>query len=83
MRELVFDRNDEPVTIGDRVRILTIPASLPAGLPIEDQLAIKAQLGKLLVVESIREAGELELEFFDADGNPHTIWLEGRCVEKI
>lgn len=83
MHQASVDCRGNPLAIGDRVRVVEIPPSLPRGLPDQDQLAIRGQVGKTLAIEDFNEAGDAELEFADGDGNIHTIWLELRCLEKV
>jgi len=71
------------IKVGDKVRIISIPPELPQGLPEEDQEAINAQKGKILVVQEVNENSYAELEFTDTSGQIHTIWLKFRYLEKI
>lgn len=80
--KLPFDRDNEEIILGDSVRIIEIPACLLDGLPEEDQIAIRAQLGKVLIVEGFGEDGSVELEFIDIAGAIHFIWIAPRCLEK-
>lgn len=70
-----LDRNGNPIAAGDNVRVVEIPAQLPCGLPQEDQLAIRQQVGRTLIIAAFNEDGHAELEFIDGSGCMHTIWL--------
>lgn len=82
MNQVHFDRNKNPITIGDHIRIIEIPEGLPEGLPEEDQVAIYAQVGKVLVVQGFEMDGSAELEFVDDAGHIHTIWINPNYLEK-
>ena len=60
---------------GDRVILTTAPASLLRGLPKEDQHAIRSIVGQPVVLAGF-SYGQAELEFNDAQGGDHTIWVE-------
>ncbi len=82
MLNAIVDRNDKPIAAGDSVKVIEIPALLPQGLPEEDQIAIHAQLGKVLIVQGFNQSGYVELEFVDVAGYIHTIWIGSHCLEK-
>jgi hypothetical protein len=56
------------------------PDSLLNGLPLKDQMAIKAVVGKPVVLVSI-DNGEAELDFVDDDGYGHTIWVADDLIK--
>ena len=60
---------------GSSVILTSAPASLLNGLPEEDQRAIKSIVGHPVLLAGYTH-GQAELEFFDADGDAHTIWVE-------
>ena len=76
------DRMGLPLRVGDSVLVREIPTMLLNGLPPSDRTAITAQVGKTLVVAGFDEHGFVELEFIDADDNPHTIWIAPMALEK-
>jgi hypothetical protein len=76
------DRNGTAVAIGDAVAYVEATQGLLRGLPAEDQVAIKQQVGKVLEIVGFNDYGKLELEFIDHAGIHHTIWVEGSCVVK-
>lgn len=76
------DCNRLPLVVGDDVVIVTTPEQLLEGLPDEDQTAILAQVGQTLKVSGFDEYGYAEIEFVDAKGIAHTIWIEPRCLLK-
>ena len=81
----LFERKDrlgQSLQVGDSVLVCEIPMTLLDGLPSEDQLAITAQKGKTLTLAGFDEHGFAELDFLDADHNPHTIWIAPTALEK-
>lgn len=60
---------------GDLVVILNVPYTLLAGLPDDDQDAIKSIIGKPVTFAGI-SYGQAELEFSDNQGDVHTIWVD-------
>ncbi len=68
--------------VGDMVLVNEIPGTLLAGLPIEDQVAISLQKGKIVELLGFDDYGFAELDFFDDSGNLHTIWIEPTALEK-
>ena len=67
--------------IGDTVLIKRIPEALLIDLPEEDQEAIRACAGQLLSISGFDVYGQAEIEFFDLQGNLHTIWIQTDCLE--
>ena len=70
--------------VGDEVMLLAAPSELLSNLPIEDQNAVKAQVGNILIVQDIDEYGNPELEFYEPDepNHSHTIWLDPINLKK-
>jgi hypothetical protein len=64
---------------GDRVILTAAPASLLRGLPEEDQNAIRSIVGQPVVLAGF-SYGQAELEFKDAQGDDHTIWVETALI---
>jgi hypothetical protein len=64
---------------GDRVILTSAPASLLRGLPKEDQKAIRSIVGRPVVLAGL-SYGQAELEFTDANGDDHTIWVEPALI---
>ena len=64
---------------GDRVILTTAPAALLRGLPKEDQKAIQAIVGQPVTFAGF-SYGQAELEFKDARGDDHTIWVEPTLI---
>ena len=59
---------------GSRVILVDAPASLLRDLPKEDQKAIKSIVGRPVTLAGF-SYGQAELEFTDAEGDEHTIWV--------
>ncbi len=76
------DVNGNPLSEGDQVMFLCAPEELLKGLLTEDQVAIKAQVGKSLNVEGFDAYGKAELEFQSDDEHIHTIWVNSIHLEK-
>jgi hypothetical protein len=65
---------------GARVVLKELPAGLLDGLPATDQDAIKSIVGKPVTFVENDGDGRAELEFVDAQGNYHSIWVEQRFI---
>jgi hypothetical protein len=64
---------------GDLVILTSVPPGLLTDLPEEDQEAIRAIVGQPVTLEGYDEewkTGEAILEFTDAQGDGHTIWVK-------
>jgi hypothetical protein len=59
---------------GRSVILTSLPPGLLNGLPSEDQSAIQAIVGRPITFVGFTH-GQAELEFFDEDGDGHTIWV--------
>ena len=77
-----LDQFGQPVVAGDEVVLSEAPAVLLNGLPEEDQIAIKAQVGKKLKLNEFDAFGNAELEFIDQAGVIHFIWVEPKYLVK-
>jgi hypothetical protein len=60
---------------GHMVILLNAPPALLRGLPAEDQAAIRSVVGRPVALAGY-SYGQAELEFTDADGDGHTIWVD-------
>lgn len=79
-----FDADNRILREGDRVRLVSAPATLLKGLPESDQAAINERVGKSVIVEGLNnEYHEVELTFTDQNGHIHYIWVTPENVEKI
>jgi len=67
---------------GDLVILESAPSSLLHGLPDEDQVAIRDVVGKPVLFAGM-SYGQAELEFKDARGDFHTIWVESRLIAPV
>ena len=61
--------------LGNMVVLSEAPPSLMEGLPIADQKAIANAVGKPILLIGYDEAGRAELEFMDAEGGIHSIYV--------
>jgi hypothetical protein len=64
----------EPVP-GDTVVLTSVPAGLLNNLPDSDQRAIENIVGKPVLLRDFDDVGRAELEFVDADGSFHVIFV--------
>ena len=64
---------------GDQVILTAAPDSLIYGQPTEDQKAIRAIVGRPVTLAGFGY-GQAELEFKDARGDDHTIWVETALI---
>lgn len=78
-----LDAEKNKLFCNDVVVILKISQNLLSDLPQEDQDAIKNCVGKKFSIAGFDALGNVEVEFVDGQGNPHTIWIESNCVSKI
>lgn len=77
------DRLGKVIHEGQHVLLVEAPDSLLNGLPIEDQQAVLAMVGKTALLVGFDAYGNVELEFSDAQDVLHTIWVAGTCIEAI
>ena len=77
-----FDEAGKALRKGDTVRVKRIPENLPRGLPVEDQSAIRACVGRVFSISGFNDNNEAEIEFTDEANDYHTIWIPTNCLEK-
>ena len=65
---------------GDRVVLKEIPPGLLDALPTEDRQAVKEVLGKPILLNEYDENGRAELEFTDASGVVHFIYVNPSLI---
>jgi hypothetical protein len=65
---------------GDTVVLRELPQGLLDGLPEEDQRAISEVVGKPVRLNEYDEAGRAELEFIDAEGQIHFIYVSQEII---
>ena len=64
---------------GALVVLTRAPSSLLQGLPKEDQKAIRSIVGRPVTLAGF-SYGQAEIEFTDAQGDDHTIWVEKSLI---
>lgn len=64
---------------GRSVILKDVPPELLNELPVEDQVAILAAIGRPVTLVGY-SFGQAELEFTDGAGDGHTIWVEPSCL---
>lgn len=79
----ILDSNSHPLKEGDVVKLLNASEDLLRGLPSSDQSAIQDQVNKTMTIQGFNEHGHIELEFTDANGDMHFIWVEPKDIEKV
>jgi hypothetical protein len=65
---------------GDQVVLIEIPPGLLDDLPTEDQEAISAIVGKSVALNEYDDVGRAELQFNDAGGNVHLIYVSPEFI---
>ena len=79
----IIDRHGKAIRKGDTVQLVDIPLELLLGLTESEQNIIRAEIGKMHLIQSANQHGKLKLEFFDARGISHTIFIRPSCVTRI
>jgi len=69
--------------VGQRVIVTKLPDGFLDDLPVEDQNAITAIVGKPIRLRGFDETGRLELEFRESDGTVHFIYLAPKFVRPL
>jgi hypothetical protein len=67
---------------GDLVLLLSVPSTLTADLPEEDQTAIRSAVGTPVTFTGMTY-GQAELEFKDSHGDEHTIWVDADRIRPV
>ncbi len=78
------DRSGRQITVGTRVRVLEIPVSLIAKLPVDERPDIESMLGAVFEVYEIDEFGSAWVErvWDESDGSrSHSIGLAPHEME--
>jgi hypothetical protein len=65
---------------GQMVILKSIPPTLLRGLPLEDQEAILAIVGRPVAFAGY-SYGQAEIEFVDEAGDGHSIWVEPSLLQ--
>jgi hypothetical protein len=65
---------------GDQVILLKLPPGFLDDLPIEDQAAIKAVIGKPVLLSQFDADGRAELSFTDASDVHHLIYVSPNLI---
>jgi len=75
-----MSQNDKPQP-GDTVRLLGLPPGFLDDLPEEDQRAIRAMLGKTVLLSEYDELGRAGLDFTEANGTMRTIYVDLKFID--
>ncbi len=67
--------------VGGKVVLEKLPPGLIDGLPEEDQKAISAIVGVPIRLSGYDDDGRLELEFVEANGTGHSIYVDRKYVK--
>jgi hypothetical protein len=65
---------------GSRVILTDAPPALLEGLPEEDRSAVRAVIGRHVRFVGF-SYGQAEVEFTDAQGDEHTIWVDADLLQ--
>ncbi len=68
---------------GDEVVLIEVPLGLLDDLPTEDQEAISNIVGKPVVLNEYDDDRRAELEFKDANGNSHLIYVRPEFIRSL
>jgi hypothetical protein len=79
MLQMMDSKSTEPKP-GDSVVLIEAPPGLLKGLPIEDQKTISEVVGKAILFVGNDEDGRAELEFTDAEGAIHAIYVSPSVI---
>lgn len=76
------------IKVSDRVRVLRVPPSVEAEMPVETKRIFRRCVGQILRVDGFDDHGHLELNVRDdgsqaPDHSRHTIWIEPEFVETV
>jgi hypothetical protein len=72
--------SEESPKPGDKVVLIEIPPGLLNELPVEDQLAITAVVGKPVRLNEYDDEGRAELEFTDRNGDIHFVYVRPELI---
>jgi hypothetical protein len=77
------DKDGTELRIGDRIKLLALPAEIFEGLAENDAAFVRSMVGKTLPIMGFNKQGEVELEFATRELIFHTIWVPPPCVRKL
>jgi len=83
MNKKLVDSQGKSLKKGNVVRMLEIPQDLFLKLHKAQHAALRAEAGKVHLIQSFDEYGKIKLEFHDENFTPHTIWVNSSCVTRI
>jgi hypothetical protein len=78
-----MDTSSKKPKAGEQVVLISAPAELLSGLPMEDQKAISDVVGKPILLTDYPEDGRAELEFTDSDGIIHFIYVQPTQIKAV
>jgi hypothetical protein len=68
--------------MGQNVVLKALPPGFLNNLPVEDQQAISKAVGKPMTFNGYEDDGRAELEFLDAEGVVHFIYVDPKFIVK-
>jgi len=83
MNKKLVDFQGKSLKKGNVVRMLEIPQDLFSELPEAQHAALRAETGKVHLIQSFDDYGRIELEFHDENYTPHTIRINPSYVARI
>lgn len=75
------ERRSKKPKPGESVVLLSVPPDLLKDLPPEDRRAIREVVGKAIVLNEYDDDGRAELEFKDAHGAIHFIYVRPEFIK--
>jgi hypothetical protein len=73
---------EKPFKRGEVVRMLEVPQELFLEFPETQHVTLRAEVGKVHLIQSFNETGQIGLEIYDERYTPHTIWVDPSCVTR-
>jgi hypothetical protein len=68
--------------VGEKVVLKGVPVGFVDDLPRSDQLAIKAAIGTMVLLLDYDDDGRAEVEFTEADGTIHSLFLDPKYITR-
>jgi hypothetical protein len=79
----VTERKDRELMPRQRVKLTEIPPGLLDDLPLADQRAISAIVGRPILLTAYDADGRAELKFVDENDIIHFIYVEPRFISRL
>jgi hypothetical protein len=83
MNRIFYDCQGQAIRKGDTVKLVDILLELFLGRSESEQKTLRAEIGKIHLIQNTNPNGNLKLEFFDVRGVSHTIFIRLARVTRI